>query len=310
MNANAVFEGGGMRGIGIIGALSYFEQKDYTWNKVAGTSAGALIASLVSAGYSSKDLKDMIINLNFLKFLDTNKLQKFPLVGKAIGFIKEKGLYSGDYLEDWVSNLLMVKNIYSFGDLKSSGKGDLKIIASDITKRRILTLPDDLPSYGIDPDSFSISKAVRMSISIPFYFKPVELKGKDGISYIVDGGICCNFPIDIFDENTTPTLPTFGFKFSNINLGYTASGKTDPLSFLFDIADTMKSQQEAPWTHEENIKRTVFIPTLGVDAIEFNISKEKNIALFKSGYRSARDFLQQWDFETYIQKYYASFDNY
>ncbi|WP_027624241.1 patatin-like phospholipase family protein [Clostridium lundense] len=308
MNANAIFEGGGMRGIGIIGALSYFEQKGYTWNKVAGTSAGALIASLISAGYSSKNLKDMIINLNFLKFLDANKLQRFPLVGKAIGFVKEKGLYSGDYLEDWVNNLLTVKKIYSFGDLKSNGKGDLKIIASDITKRRILTLPDDLPSYGIDPDSFSISKAVRMSVSIPFYFKPVELKGKDGISYIVDGGICCNFPIDIFDEDTPPTIPTFGFKFNNINLGYTASGKTDPLSFLFDIADTMKSQQDAPWTQEENIKRTVFIPTLGVDPIEFNISKEKNIALFKSGYRSARDFLQKWNFETYIQKYYANFN--
>lgn len=303
MKANAVFEGGGMRAIGIIGALSYFEREGYTWNNVAGTSAGALIASLVSAGYSAKNLKEMIINLNFLKFLDTDKLQRFPIVGKTIGFIKEKGLYSGDYLEDWINNLLIAKKIYSFGDLKSNGKGELKIITSDITKKRLLILPDDLPLYGIDPERFPISKAVRMSISIPFYFKPVELKGKDGISYVVDGGICCNFPIDIFDKYNSHKIPTFGFKFNNTNIGYTASGKTDPLSFLFDIADTMKAQQEAPWTREENIKRTVFIPTLGIDAIEFNISKEKSIALFKSGYRSARDFLQQWNFEEYVNKY-------
>lgn len=168
MYANGIFEGGGMRAIGIVGALSYFEKERYTWQNVAGTSAGALIATLIAAGYSAKDLKNMLVNLNFLKFLDTDKLQRFPLVGKALGFFKEKGIYSGDYLEEWINKLLINKKIYNFGDLKNNGNYRLKIIASDITKKKILILPDDLYSYGINPDSFSIAKAVRMSISIPF----------------------------------------------------------------------------------------------------------------------------------------------
>lgn len=82
-------------------------------------------------------------------------------------------------------------------------------------------------------------------------------------------------------------------------------GKTDPLSFLFDIADTMKCTQNNPWKKSKNIDRTIFIPTMEVDPIEFNISKEKSISLFKSGYRAARDFLQTWHFEQYINKYYS-----
>lgn len=144
-----------------------------------------------------------------------------------------------------------------------------------------------------------------MSISIPFYFKPVELQYKNNISYIVDGGVCCNFPIEIFDNDPIPKLPTFGFKFENSNISYTSMGKTDPLSFLFDIADTMKCTQNNPWKKSKNIDRTIFIPTMEVDPIEFNISKEKSISLFKSGYRAARDFLQTWHFEQYINKYYS-----
>ncbi len=303
MKADAVFEGGGMRGIGIIGALTYMEKSGYIWQNTAGSSVGALIASLIAAGYSSKDLKEMVINLNFLKFLDTSGLQRFPLFGKALGFFKEKGIYSGDYLEEWIKKLLNDKNIDSFKDLKFYNKPSLKIIASDITRKRILVLPDGLSEYGLDCDNFSVAKAVRMSTSIPFYFKPVEFKHKYGTSYIVDGGICCNFPIDIFDIEGVPPWPTFGFKFQFPKTSYTASGKTDPLSFLFDIADTMKNESNAPWSREENKARTIFIPSATVDSVEFNISKEKSIALFKSGYKSAKEFLNTWSLEDYIKKY-------
>ena len=47
--ANAVFEGGGVKCIGIAGALTVADRY-YDWNYVAGTSAGALVAALVAAG--------------------------------------------------------------------------------------------------------------------------------------------------------------------------------------------------------------------------------------------------------------------
>ncbi|WP_339062432.1 hypothetical protein [Tepidibacillus marianensis] len=60
----------------------------------------------------------------------------------------------------------MVKGVRTFNDLKKP----VYIIASDITSGKLLKLPDDLVEFDIDPQSFEIAKAVRMSSSLPFFF--------------------------------------------------------------------------------------------------------------------------------------------
>lgn len=303
MKADAVFEGGGMRGIGIIGALTYLEARNYQWQRVAGTSVGAVIAALIAAGYTSKELKDILSELDFRDFLDKSGLQRLPVLGKALGFFIEKGIYSGEYVEHWINKLLKAKGIRKFRDVTVNGECRLKIIASDITKRRILILPDHLPEYGINPAKFSIAKAVRMSISIPFYFKPVQFAHRDGISYIVDGAVCCNFPINIFDVAGPPRWPTIGFKFDGPEISNTKQGKTDPISFLFDIANTLSAEKNREWLKDENLVRTILIPTEEVRPTDFNISKRKTVSLFKAGYKSASNFHKDWDFEEYTRKY-------
>jgi len=303
MKVDAVFEGGGMRGIGIVGALRYFEKKGYVWRKTAGTSAGAVIAAMVAAGYTSKELEKILVDTDFTRFLDREGMQRIPLVGKALGFFKDKGIYSGEYFENWMYELLKAKGIEKFKDVCCEGESKLNIIASDITLKKMLVIPEDLSYYGLDPFEFSIARAVRMSISIPFYFKPIELKHKYGISYIVDGGICCNYPINIFDSKEELNIPTIGFKFDSNMIGYTYEGKKDAMSFLFDIADTMSAETNGSNLSERDKYRTVFIPTLGVETTEFNISKQKSVRIFQSGYRAARKFLKKWDFEKYLNEY-------
>lgn len=303
MIADAVFEGGGMRGIGIIGALNYFNKKGYKWNRTAGTSVGAIIAALISAGYTPKEMQKIMVKTDFTKFLDKDGIQRIPLVGRALGFIKEKGIYSGEYFENWASNLLKVKHIEKFKDVSENGESKLKIIASDITRKKIMVLPDNLVDYGIDPMEFKIVNALRMSMSIPFYFKPVKFEYKDGISYIVDGAVCCNYPIKVFDVKDTPRWPTIGFKFENRNNSYTSKGRTDAMAFLLDIASTMSLETSGEYLDDKDKIRTVLIPTEGVETTEFDISNERSIKLYKSGYRSARKFLKEWDFQRYVQKY-------
>lgn len=306
MKVDAVFEGGGMRGIGIVGALTYLETKGYEWQRVAGTSVGAVIAALIAAGYTSEEMKDILAKMDFRDFLDKSGLQRLPLLGKALGFLIEKGIYSGEYVEHWINKLLKAKGVRKFKDVTVNGECRLKIIASDITKRRILILPDHLPEYGINPMKFSIAKAVRMSISIPFYFKPVQFAHRDGISYIVDGAVSCNFPINIFDVEGTPRWPTIGFKFDNPEISNTKQGKTDPISFLFDIANTLSAEKNREWLKEENLVRTILIPTDGIQPTDFNISKRRSVQLFKAGYKSASKFHKDWDFDEYTRNYRSS----
>jgi NTE family protein len=56
MEVFGIFEGGGAKGYAHIGALRAAEERRIKFRAVAGTSAGAIVASLIAAGYSSKEL--------------------------------------------------------------------------------------------------------------------------------------------------------------------------------------------------------------------------------------------------------------
>lgn len=303
MKADAVFQGGGMRGIGMIGAITYLEKQGYEWQRVAGTSVGSIIASCLAAGYSAKELRKVILYTDYTKFMDKSGVQKIPIIGKAFGLFKEKALYSGDYIEEWIAGLLKAKGVEKFKDISEDGQSRLKIVASDITRKKLMVLPDDLADYGIDPMEFKIATAVRMSSSMPFYFKPVKLDYDKGTSFIVDGAVTLNYPINIFDVEGAPRWPTFGFMFKNERVSFTSEGRYDPISYMYDIAATLSYDREKKAKSQENMARSIVIPTVGVNSTEFNISRGKNIELYKSGYRSAEEFLKKWDFEDYVKKY-------
>ncbi len=244
MKVDVVFQGGGVKGIAFVGAIEALEENGYTFNKLAGTSAGAITAALLAAGYTGQELKEIMLNMDYTKILSTGVYGGIPLMGNAIELIRSKGFYDGRLIEKWIYKLLKKKGIVKFKDLETYGERTLKIIAADVTKRNILIIPDDLKNYGFEPSEFEIAKAVRMSTSIPFFFKPVKLKYNNNISYIVDGGIISNFPIWIFDVAETPRWPTFGFKLqNNINTNVNNHGK-DLFSYFIDVVETMVDRNE------------------------------------------------------------------
>lgn len=289
--ADAVFEGGGVKGIGIVGALCCLEERGYKWDRVAGTSAGAIIAALVAVGYKAHEIKKIMLNINYRDFLDKDSLQSIPLIGGIAGFLIEKGIYSGNKIENWVNSLLMIKGKKKFKDVSVFRESRLKIIASDITNKEILILPDDLKKYGIDEMEFEISKAVRMSIGIPFYYKPYKLKSNEGISYIVDGGILSNYPIWIFDSEDAIKKPTIGFKLIEPKTDFKREDRFGIANYALDIIKTMMEGKDSIHVKEKDFLRTIPIPTLGVKTTEFDISNSRSLKLFNSGYNSGMVFL-------------------
>ena len=69
---------------------------------------------------------------------------------------------------------------------------------------------------GVEPDDLPVAEAVRMSMSIPFFFSPVRWKHPDGKQQLtlVDGGMLSNFPVWLFDTPDLPDWPTFGLRLS------------------------------------------------------------------------------------------------
>lgn len=302
MKADAIFEGGGVRGIGFVGAVRCLEERGYEFPRVAGTSAGAVMAALLAAGYSGIEL-EMIADTDFSSFLDRDAFQAVPLLGRPLGLMLERGLYQGDRIEEWIHGLLKKKGKTKFCDVMQEGGSRLKIIASDITKKEIMILPDDLPKYGIDPMDFEIAKAVRMSVGIPLFFTPVVIRYGKCESYIVDGGVLSNFPVWIFDVEGTPRWPTFGFRLVDSSPVSCSAEKGGLLSYIFNILGAMIDEDQSVFMRDKDSVRTIVIPTPGVKATDFDLSPMDAFRLYQSGYESCQRFLKQWDLQGYIRKY-------
>ncbi len=310
--ADAVFEGGGVKGIGLAGAVAVAEERGYRWANVAGTSAGAITAALLAAGYSAAEMKKVMEELDYNRFKDAGVLDKVPLVGPMASLVFEKGIYEGKFFENWMRGLLRKKNVETFGDLIIEEYQDderyrfkLTVIASDISQGRMLVLPQDIADFGIRPEDLNVAAAIRMSMSIPFFFEPVKLKNMktNQVSYIVDGGALSNFPVWLFDtDGGIPEWPTFGFKLVEPGQG-TPRRIKGPISLLAALISTMAEAHDARYIEDAQFVRTIPIPTLGVGTTEFDISREKSEALYQSGRQAAEKFFATWNFADYVDKY-------
>lgn len=315
MLVNGVFEGGGVKAIALAGAIKAAEERGIKFNQVAGTSSGAIVASLLAAGYTADELKQIISETPFTDFLVKSWLHQMPVIGPAVRLLVKKGLYSGQRLEQWIAEKLAAKGIRTFADLP---RGKLKIIASDISQGKLLVLPDDIAQYGIDPQKFAVAKAVRMSTSIPYFFDPVVLrkaakarrKGEsfaDQFIYIVDGGLLSNFPLWIYDEENSnipekQQIPTLGFHLVGKQTGEPRR-IAGPLSMFHALFATMMGAHDERYIEEQNRFRTIKIPTLGVSVTDFDITPEKSMELYKAGYAAAKTYFQKWSHHDYLHQF-------
>src|SRR5699024_9569781 len=148
------------------------------------------------------------------QFLDPPKLSTIFPFSKWLFLYFQMGLYQGNKFEAWLHEKLAKKSIHTFHDLRD---GYLKVVVSDLTLGRLVVIPDDLHRiYGIDTSFFPVSKAVRMSAGVRYFFRPKKLPGKTKEkSLIVDGGLLSNFPLWVFeDSNGKRELPILGVKLS------------------------------------------------------------------------------------------------
>src|SRR5947207_3053281 len=108
--ANAVFEGGGVKGIALVGALKRVEEEEVRFVGVGGTSAGSMVAALYAAGYTADEMKEILYDTDFSKLLD-------PSWPKTYDLWKHKGIYKGRKLYEWMYKLLAKKGVVTFRDL-------------------------------------------------------------------------------------------------------------------------------------------------------------------------------------------------
>ena len=294
MYIDGVFSGGGIKGFALIGAYEALEKKGLQFKRVAGTSAGSIIAALILVGYSSAEIKKMMDEINLSELLDSRKtIIPFPFA-KWLFIYRHLGLYKGDAIEAWLALKLAEKGVVTFGDLPP---GSLRVVASDLTSSQILVLPDDLKNYGIIPEKFPVAKAIRMSCSIPYFFEPVKLRPPTGKSIIVDGGVLSNFPIWLFDnEGTIQTRPVLGIKLSGNSMQQKPNKIDNAIELYSALFETMQKAHDARYISRRHEKNIIFIPVEGGITTEFSLGPEKKGELIDLGRKSTDQFLKTWSY--------------
>jgi NTE family protein len=311
-SADGVFEGGGVKGLALVGGLLEFADHGYAdWVNVAGTSAGAIVAAYLATGHDAEQAKALLEATDFAGFEDFGR--GGVLIGGIVDLLAHHGLAHGQVLHDWFNRAVDGK---TFADVATAGR-TLKLIASDITRHEMLVLPDDLgqfldPRSGapIEPGSTLVADAVRMSMSIPYFFTPITLvhAASGQRCTIVDGGVVSNFPVWIFDVDRDARRPTFGFRlvggagagggFARVieHLGW-------EIGMAIDLFQTASDAFDTEFATHSTAVRTCALDADGIGTTDFTLTAEQKQTLVDLGREGARAFLSGFDVSSYVNSY-------
>lgn len=311
---NLVFEGGGVKGIAYGGALSRLDEMGILPNikRVAGTSAGAITACLLAVGYDANSISKIIADTDFSKFEDNT----FLFVRDIFRLIKYYGWNRGDTFEKWLGDLIEQKtgnrnftfaNLHEKIENNEPGFKELYVVATNVTKQRAESI-----SYETYPE-LSLTKAVRMSMSIPVFF--TSIKYNDDM--FVDGGLTANFPVQLFDNKKYLSNPENGilaysgydesFCFNYETLGFRVdsseeknylnpSWSGDPEStkslkkFIMALINFTIEMVNKKHLNKNDWNRTVFIDSGDVGTTEFKLKQSNVDFLIHSGVRGVDDY--------------------
>lgn len=315
--ADLVLEGGGVKGIALVGAITLLEERGYSFNRVAGTSAGSIVGALVAAGMPTTEMVRIMRALDYRKFQDKGPEDRLP-GGRLYSLLAQHGIYEGAYLKRWLGEILETYGVRTFRDLRyedarasmpDEQRYRLVVMASDVSTGRLRRLPWDYPAIGHVADDVPVVDAVRASMSIPFFFEPVKIQNrltKDEI-WMVDGGMLSNFPVEVFDRShgDPPRWPTFGIKLSARRGSQAVRFKVDnTVDLARSMIATMTSFHDQMHIDDPGVlARTIFIDTFGVKSTDFGLSRDTADRLFENGRSAAEAFLRDWDFDEYVAKF-------
>lgn len=313
---NLVFEGAGIRGIAYSGVIKKFEEASLmaSIKKVGGTSAGAITALMVSLGYNSSEVYDIISKTKFQKFNDG----EFVFLGGFSRLNGRYGWYKGNEFTEWLAEIIEDKTGNSeitFSELKKQGYKDLYVTATCLNKQKLLVFSAE--SY---PD-MKVKDAVRISMSIPLYFEAVfiDAKGKvykdnktvDNLDVVVDGGLIGNFPIYMFDNIVSdsanhkariPNYKTIGVRIdSDDQIANDAATRelapidiktiTDYLGAFYVLTlESLNRNQLIP----EDWSRTISVSSVGISPKIKKLSDDQKMSLIRSGEQYTSEFLKRY----------------
>lgn len=318
---NLVFEGGGIRGIAFGGVLKFFEQHKLMKyvKRIAGSSAGAIVAAGVAIGYTGNEIIDILSKTDFEQFKDDS----WGVVFDVYRFFNSYGIYRGDKFLMWFQKLVKDKTQDENTTFKQVYENyGIELVITGTCLNRSITYYFHHSTW---PD-MPIALAVRISMSVPLIFKAITLHTKehkldsdgnkefdddgnpimiDREDIMVDGGLLNNYPIGVFDgktigdpdidEKAMENSKTLGFKLMS---SYEKQDSVlyhyyEPINNIVDymkaFIDSMTIQIERGHIRKGYWSKSVSINTGDIHTLDFNIPQETKDKLVQSAYDATKN---------------------
>jgi predicted acylesterase/phospholipase RssA len=287
-----VFQGGGCRAAAFVGAYQEAISSGVSFTEVAGTSAGAIVASLIGAGAPPRDLRDAITTLDFNSFVgEPNRKATRGISGHIFGMkfpqyadlLFDQGFHSSLPIKKWVDEQLArllpaEKHPITFSSLLFP----TYIVSTDLTRSEAKvwsqqTTPNEL-----------VSDAVQASCAIPIFFQPVGKRH-------VDGAVVSNLPAFVFfgRENSQRALASRVLAFT-LTADEPDTGTWGTQKFLELLANALVDGGQQLQLNLQNNVHIVAIPTGNIKATDFSkMTPEATNILIQSGASATRAFFEQ-----------------
>ena len=321
---NLVFQGGGVRVLAYHGAIQALENHGILpqIERVAGTSGGAMTATLVSFRLSAQKTIDLFNTINLreiprrrsIKDISWNPPRALePQLNRLIAnwdalsrLLDRYGWYGNERGFAWVEQVIASQcegnGRATFAEFRARGFRDLYVVATNISTRSAVVF-----CYDNTPD-VAVADAVVMSQSIPLFFEAVQFDGKQigKGDYFADGGVLNNYPLQIFDFNRYVSnekwfvngvnWETLGCRlFTPPDCPRQHRPITNVLAYLSSLLDTVKVAQDVAYSHNRVDQwRSVEISDCCVSVFDFGIHPQPGNTTYDKLYASGKTAVDQF----------------
>jgi predicted acylesterase/phospholipase RssA len=279
-----ILKGGGAKGLAFAGVVDVLEQCGYTFKTFVGTSAGAVGAVLLAAGYKAEELLDLLAKKEFADFKDAGFLRSIW------NLFWSGGLYEGVTLRTWILESIRRKAPFNsekvfpelhMKDLKKAvPPSDAIVFASHPVIGPLVFDSDD------DNRDHPIDDAVRLSASIPLFFVP----GMYGGDRIYDGGLLNNFPVEVYQRVRMRGSAGIPDDFLAVYLG--SLGDDGVRRFWFSEVWRILLQRDDRIILQKHEHRSIVVNTKPIETRHFRQSAEEKEWLVQQGRLSALTFIK------------------
>ena len=203
-----VLSGGGAKGMAHIGVIKVLEENNIPIDYITGTSIGAIIGGLYAAGYTPEEMEELFKSEEFF-YWSTGKIQKEYRYYFKQPELDPSWLQLRVTKKDEKVKLLPPTNIipeeqmdFAFMELVSATNAACKYNFDSLMVPFLCVATDVNNSAPAILRKGDLGAAIRASMTVPLYFKPIEIDGK----LLFDGGIVNNLPHDIMKDVYKPDI--------------------------------------------------------------------------------------------------------